>query len=71
LVAEAAAARGKVVRLRDEGRRAQDKFARVHRDTEQSWRTTFRMSVVDELRDALGALRATERRSPHPYSFPG
>ena len=56
VVPEPGAARGKVVRLTDKGRRSRRKFARVLRHTEQAWRTTYGMPVVAELRDALAAL---------------
>ena len=56
VVPEPGAARGKVVRLTNKGRRSRHKFARVLRDTEQAWRTSYGMPVVAELRDGLAAL---------------
>jgi len=47
------ARRGKVVRLTPKGERAQQKYRRLLRATEESWRTRFGAAAIDDLRAAL------------------
>jgi DNA-binding MarR family transcriptional regulator len=47
------ARRGKVVRLTPKGEKAQQKYRRLLRATEESWRTRFGAAAIDELRAAL------------------
>ncbi len=47
------ARRGKVIRLTPKGEKAQQKYRRLLRATEESWRTRFGAAAVDDLRAAL------------------
>ena len=47
------ARRGKVVRLTPKGEKAQQKYRRLLRATEESWRTRFGAAAIDDLRAAL------------------
>ena len=47
------ARRGKVVRLTPKGEKAQQKYRRLLRATEESWRTRFGADAIDDLRAAL------------------
>jgi DNA-binding MarR family transcriptional regulator len=48
------ARRGKVLRLTPKGEKAQQKYRRLLRATEESWRTRFGTRAIDDLRTALG-----------------
>jgi hypothetical protein len=54
-VPDPGATRGKLVRPSEKGTRAQLKYARVLRDTERAWRSSYGAGVLDSLRDALTA----------------
>ena len=47
------ARRGKVIRLTPKGEKAQAKYRRLLRATEESWRTRFGAAAIDDLRAAL------------------
>ena len=47
------ARRGKVIRLTPKGEKAQQKYRRLLRATEESWRTRFGSAAIDDLRVAL------------------
>jgi DNA-binding MarR family transcriptional regulator len=55
-VPEPGALRGKLVRLTEKGSRAQAKYRRALRDTEQRWQTHYGTNVLHALREALTAL---------------
>ena len=50
---DAAARRGKVVRLTPKGEKAQQKYRRVLGATEESWRAGYGAEIIDDLRGAL------------------
>ena len=52
-VPDTTARRGKVVRLTPKGEKAQAKYRRLLRATEESWRTRFGAAAIDDLRAAL------------------
>ncbi|MGO9964881.1 MAG: hypothetical protein ACLPUG_15835 [Acidimicrobiales bacterium] len=50
------ASRGKVVRLTEKGRKAQDRYRRILSDTERQWQVRFGEETISELRGALEPL---------------
>ena len=52
-VPDTTARRGKVIRLTPKGEKAQQKYRRLLRATEESWRTRFGAAAIDDLRAAL------------------
>jgi hypothetical protein len=45
--------RGKVIRLTPKGEKAQQKYRRLLRATEETWRATFGAPIIDDLQGAL------------------
>jgi DNA-binding MarR family transcriptional regulator len=77
-VPDTTARRGKVVRLTPKGEKAQQKYRRLLRATEDSWRTRFGAATIDDLRAALenvvgdGTLEASPLArglTPHPDNW--
>jgi DNA-binding MarR family transcriptional regulator len=77
-VPDTTARRGKVVRLTPKGEKAQQKYRRLLRATEDSWRTRFGAATIDDLRAALedvvgdgtlGASPLARGLTPHPDNW--
>ena len=75
---DAAARRGKVVRLTPKGEKAQQKYRRVLGATENSWRPRYGAVAIDELQAALEDLvgngtylgsRLAAGLEPHPDNW--
>jgi DNA-binding MarR family transcriptional regulator len=77
-VPDTMARRGKVVRLTPKGEKAQQKYRRLLRATEDSWRTRFGAATIEDLRAALedvvgdgtlGASPLARGLTPHPDNW--
>ena len=55
-VQDTTARRGKLIRLTPKGEKAQQKYRRLLRATEESWRARFGADTIDNLRAALEAV---------------
>jgi DNA-binding MarR family transcriptional regulator len=77
-VPDTTARRGKLIRLTPKGEKAQQKYRRLLRATEDSWRTRFGAATIDDLRAALedvvgdgtlGASPLARGLTPHPDNW--
>jgi DNA-binding MarR family transcriptional regulator len=55
-VPDTTARRGKLIRLTPKGEKAQQKYRRLLRATEEAWRARFGADAIDDLRAALEAV---------------